>query len=242
MGACSSYRPCGLNTKGMLYEVKLPLSCMNCGFSIVCFYTLCMYWLEYNMLIKNAQFCYQIKLLNTYDNKIPCLQGVKLLKYIYDREIVKIQYIYMGYIMVELLSSKPLSCTKCDSMKFCDYKSVIFLIQSTVLEMIESVDYVMLGEIVLWMHVWTQLNMVCSTYVMLYEYTAQTKLMARHHWVLTRVSGMPFSCMECGTSIDFNFKESCHEVFILNIVIAHTYVNNRTKWDKWSSAIIHSNG
>ena len=220
------------------------------------------------MLIKYAQFCYQIKLLNTYDNKIPCLQGIKLFKYIYDREIVKIQYFYMGYIIVELLSSKPLSCTKCDSIKFCDYiLSVIFLIQITVLEMIDSVDYVMLGEIVLWMHFWTQLNIVCSTHVMLCEYTAQTKLMARHHRDLTRISEMPFSCMECGTGIDFNIKESCHEdivinaglisnihykwlnmgimgmhKFILNKMIAHTYVNNRTKWDKWSSAIIHSNG
>ena len=153
MGSCSSYRFCRLNRKGMLYEVKLPLSCMKCGFSKVCFYTLFMYWLEYRMLIKYAQFCYQIKLLNTYDNKITCLQGVKLLKYIYDREIVKIQLFYMGYIIVELLSSKPLSCTKCDSIKFCDYiLSDIFLIQITVLEMIESVDYVMLGEIVFCRH------------------------------------------------------------------------------------------
>ena len=121
---------------------------------------------------------------------------------------------------------------------------------------------------------------------MLCEYTAQTKLMEIHHRVnqtkgmvscgtgnnirenedLTGVSGMPFSCMECGTGIDFNIKESCHEdivinadlisnihykwlnmgimgmhKFILNKMIAHTYVNNRNKWDKWSSAIIHSN-
>ena len=153
--------------------------------------------------------------------------------------------------------------------------------------MIESVDYVMLGEIVFCMHFWNQLNIVCITCVMLCECTAQTKLMARHHRVnqtkemvscgtgnnirenedLTHVSGMPFSCMECGTGIDSNIKESCHEAivvnvglvsdicygwlnigkmrihrYIMNIMVAHTYVKNWTRWDNWSYVIIHSNG
>ena len=240
------------------------------------------------MQIIYAHFCYQIKLLNTYNNKIPCLQGVILLKFLYVREIVKVQHYYMRYIIVELLGSKPLSCTICDYIKFCDYiLSDIFLIQITVVEMIESVDYVMLGEIVFCIHFWNQLNYVFISYVMLCEYTAQTKLMEIHHRVnqtkgmvscgtgnnirenedLTGVSGMPFSCMECGTGIDSNIKEPCHEDIVanaglianiyykwinmgkmgmhkytINIMIDHTYVKNRTKWDKWSFAIINSNG
>ena len=73
--------------------------------------------------------------------------------------------------------------------------------------------------------------------------------------------------MECGTGLDSIIKESGHEDivvnvglisniyykwlnmgkvglhrFIIKIMIAHAYVKNWTKWDKWSSVIIHSNG
>ena len=246
MGSRSYYRVKRLNIKGMIFEVQLPLSCMECD-SISCFYTLFMYWLEYSMLIEYARYYYGIKLLNTYDTKIPCLQGVKFLKYIYDMEIVNAQHICRGYIIMELLGRKPLSCIECDFIKFCYYMfSDILLIHMTVLVIIKSLVYVMLGEIVLCMHVWNQLNSVRITCVMLYMCIAQIKLMARHHWVnqtkemvsystwnilmeledLNYISRLPFSCMKCGTDRYVNIKDSCHEAIVVNAEMI-TYIYYR---------------
>ena len=236
----------------MIFEVKLPLSCLECDY-ISCLYTLLMYWLGYSMLIKYARCYYGIKLLNTYDTKVPCLQGVKLLKYIYVMEIVKVQHICRGYIILELLGRKPLSCIECDFIKFCDYMlSDILLLHITVLEIIESIAYVMLGEIVLCMHVWNHLNIIRITCDMLCMCTAQIKLMARHHrlnqtkemvscstWNILRelddlnyISGLPFSCMKCGTGIYVNIKDSCHEAIVVNAdLISYIYYRWLNKYN-----------
>ena len=258
MGLCSYCRLKCLNIKGMIYAVKCPLSCIECD-CISYFYTLFMYWLEYSKLIKYASYYYKIKLLNTYDMKISYLQGVKLLKYIYDTEIVRVQHICCGYIIVELLGRMPLSCAKCDIIKFCDYMlSDIFLLHITVLEMIKSIVYVMFGEIVFCMHVWNQLNIVCIICSMLCKCTVQIKLNARHHRLnqnkemvrcsiwnnlrdledLNHVSGLPFSCMKCVTDIEFNIiKDSCHEATVVNAdLVSYIYY----RWLNIYNGITHS--